>query len=76
MTLTNLAAAKDIGAFSTLEVASDKSLPIDFEPRPMDDESVALRMRSMYKDLGLDPQSAINTDDDPLEDFGGTHNLI
>lgn len=71
--MTNLAAAKDVTAFTVLENPSSPTYPVNKESA-MDDESVARRMAEQYEEMGIDPNFAFNRDD-PLEDFGGTRNI-
>lgn len=73
-TLTNLAASKDLAAFTSLETQSRS----DFEPieyMPLDDASVVERMREQYTNHGLNPEAAVNRED-PFEEFGGFGNLL
>lgn len=75
--LTKLAAAKDVSAFQALEATSSgQPIPYHMAAEPMDDESVARRMMSLYADRGIDPSLALSSDLDPLEDFGGTSALF
>lgn len=75
--LTKLAASKDISAFQALEATSSgQPIPYHMAAEPMDDESVARRMMSLYADRGIDPSLALSSDLDPLEDFGGTDALF
>lgn len=68
--LSNLAASKDLAAFTSLE--SMQQIPTEpFEYAPMDDQSVAERMAQNYIESGMDPMHAY-AQDDPLADFGGT----
>lgn len=71
LTLTKLAASKDIAAFHGLE-----SAPGPYESNypqlvPMDDESIARSMMERYAQQGIDPNFALSPDSDPLEEFGG-----
>lgn len=75
LTMAKLAAASDIATFTALENGSESPSTISIPNPPMDDESVVLRMQEMYGELGLDPSFALNKED-PLADFGGTHNII
>lgn len=72
--MANLAAAKDIGAYSVLESVNIPTTDM-YDALPMDDASVAKRMQTSYEDAGFDPAFAVNQED-PLADFGGTHSLI
>lgn len=71
LSLTKLAAARDIGAYSALEAGA---LAVNEVPTPylaLDDESVARALAKQYSDRGISPELALSQDSDPLEDFGG-----
>lgn len=75
LTMAKLAAASDIAAFTAMEHGGESPSVISIPNPPMDDQSVALRMQEMYSELGLDPSFALNKED-PLAEFGGTHNIM
>lgn len=71
--MTNLAASKDLAAFTTMESMSPGNPNSEFHPQyvPMDDESLVERMAENYVQGGFDPSHAYSQED-PLADFGGT----
>lgn len=71
LSLSKLAASKDISAFHALEATSIEMQNPAMPYTPMDDESVARDMMSRYAKQGIDPNLALAQDVDPLEDFGG-----
>lgn len=71
LSLTKLAAAKDIGAYSALEAGAMAVNQVEMPYTPMDDESVARALAEQYAKRGISPELALSQDSDPLEDFGG-----
>jgi hypothetical protein len=74
--LTKLAAAKDIGAYSALEAGQHSVGSVHMPYTPMDDESVARMLAQRYSEQGIDPNFALSPDSDPLEEFGGREAFI
>jgi len=69
--LSNLAASKDLAAFTTLQAPNESVFaPVQFAP--MDDASVAERLASAYSDNGVDPAYAYAQDPGDDADFGPT----
>jgi hypothetical protein len=76
LSLTKLAAAKDIGAYSALEAGALAVNQVEMPYTPMDDESVARALAEQYAKRGISPELALSQDSDPLEDFGGMKAFI
>ncbi len=72
LSLTKLAAARDIGSYAALEAGSQSVSEVQMPYFPLDDESVARALAKQYADRGIDPGLALSIDSEPLEDFGGT----
>lgn len=69
--LTKLAAAKDIAAYTALESGHAVIPTPGIEHVALDDESVARMLAQQYAKQGIDPNFALSPDSDPLEEFGG-----
>lgn len=75
LTLSKLAASKDIAAFHGLESAPgpyESTYPI----QALDDESIARNMMQRYAEQGIDPNFALSPDSDPLQEFGGKESFL
>lgn len=76
VTLTKLAASKDIAAFHGLEAVSGPYESAYPQLEPLDDESIARSMMQRYAERGIDPNFALSPDSDPLEEFGGKESFL
>lgn len=64
--------------FSTLQTLtnSESGFPVASYVMPGDDASVAKMIADRYESQGFDPQSAYDSPDDALNDFGGIQGMV